>query len=284
MVDTSTVPMVEHTSTTHPLDLSIMDTSIMDTSTTKFDLTASTFRMEDTSTTKFDVTTSTTKFDLTLAMSSDSVAVEGKEELFLYGSLEYNTHLFDGSTIERMMENFHILLKSITTMEGQAISDIGILSEEERQQLLIEWNDTECEWWWSSVVASRLEEAEETSDFGYHYDGDGSSSCTTTVHQLFEEQVKKTPDSIAVVFEDEQVSYRELNIRSNQLAHYLSGLGVGPERLVAICLERSVEMIVCIIAVLKSGAAYVPIDPHYPLERQRIYLRAVLLIFWCAQS
>ena len=81
--------------------------------------------------------------------------------------------------------------------------------------------------------------------------------------------MKKTPDSIAVVFEDEQVSYRELNTRANQLAHYLSALGVAPERLVAICLERSVEMIVSILAVLKAGAAYVPIDPTYPIERQR---------------
>ena len=167
------------------------------------------------------------------------------------------------------MENFHILLKSITTMEGQAISDIGILSEEERQQLLIEWNDTECEWWPSSVVAPRLEEEEERSDFGAPPDdGAGAASCTT-VHQLFEEQVKKTPDSIAVVFEDEQVTYRELNTRANQLAHYLSALGVAPERLVAICLERSVEMIVSILAVLKAGAAYVPIDPNYPIERQK---------------
>ena len=79
--------------------------------------------------------------------------------------------------------------------------------------------------------------------------------------------MKKTPDSIAVVFEDEQVSYRELNTRANQLAHYLSALGVAPERLVAICLERSVEMIVSILAVLKAGAAYVPIDPTYPVER-----------------
>ena len=96
-----------------------------------------------------------------------------------------------------------------------------------------------------------------------------SSKCT--VHQLFEEQVKKTPDSIAVVFEDEQVTYRELNTRSNQLAHYLSALGVAPERLVAICLERSVEMIVSILAVLKAGAAYVPIDPNYPIERHDVF-------------
>ena len=167
---------------------------------------------------------------------------------------------------------------------SQAISDIVILSEEERQQLLIEWNDTECEWWpsssssWSSLSSSSVvvvtparleeeekEEEEERRDFGAPH---RAASCST-VHELFEEQVKKTPDSIAVVFEDEQVSYRELNTRANQLAHYLSALGVAPERLVAICLERSVEMIVSILAVLKAGAAYVPIDPTYPIERQR---------------
>src|SRR5690606_35768676 len=90
---------------------------------------------------------------------------------------------------------------------------------------------------------------------------------------LFEEQVKKTPDSIAVVFEDEQVTYRELNTRANQLAHYLSALGVAPERLVAICLERSVEMMVSILGVLKAGAAYVPIDPQYPIQRQQYILQ-----------
>ena len=184
----------------------------------------------------FCMENTTTKFDLTLFMSSSSVVVGGKEQLFVYGGLEYNSRLFHNNTIERMMENLETVLKSILTItsstnimtgEGQlqtiTISDIGVLSQEERQQLLMEWNDTECEWW--------SEEEEEELGGG----GVGWKKCT--VHQLFEEQVKKTPDSIAVVFEDEQVTYRELNTRANQLAHYLAALGVGPERLVAICLE-----------------------------------------------
>ena len=97
----------------------------------------------------------------------------------------------------------------------------------------------------SPIGEEEKEEEEERRDFGAPH---RAASCST-VHELFEEQVKKTPDSIAVVFEDEQVSYRELNTRANQLAHYLSALGVAPERLVAICLERSVEMIVSILAV-----------------------------------
>src|SRR5690606_12043109 len=119
------------------------------------------------------------------------------------------------------------------------------------QQLLIEWNDTEWEWWPKDGVIIPLEGEEE---FGT------TDPIPLTVHELFENQVKKTPDSIAVVFEDEQITYRELNVRANRLANYLVELGVGPEQRVAICLERSIEMMVSIMAVIKTGAAYVPID------------------------
>ena len=127
-----------------------------------------------------------------------------------------------------------------------------------------------------------LEEEEEFGDSIINYSSLPSSSSSSTssflftVHELFEEQVKKTPDSIAVVFEDEQISYRELNRRSNQLANYLSQLGVGPEKLVAISLERSVEMIVSIISVLKTGAAYVPIDINYSEQRKSFILQDAL--------
>ena len=87
------------------------------------------------------------------------------------------------------------------------------------------------------------------------------------VHQLFEEQVKRTPEAVAVVFEEQELTYRELNSRANQLAHYLKKLGVGPEVLVGICVERSLEMIVGLLGVLKAGGAYVPLDPGYPKER-----------------
>ena len=89
------------------------------------------------------------------------------------------------------------------------------------------------------------------------------------VHELFEEQVEKTPDAVAVVYEDATLSYGELNRRANQLAHYLRELGVGPDQRVAICMERSLEMVVGLLGVLKAGGAYVPLDPAYPVERLR---------------
>ena len=90
--------------------------------------------------------------------------------------------------------------------------------------------------------------------------------------ELFEEQVERTPEAVAVVFEEEQVSYRELNRRANQLAHYLRELGVGPEVLVGICVERSLEMVVGLLGILKAGGAYVPLDPSYPPERLRFMM------------
>src|ERR1700720_2535871 len=87
------------------------------------------------------------------------------------------------------------------------------------------------------------------------------------VHELFEEQGRRTPDAVAVVFENQQLTYGELNCRANQLGHYLQGLGVGPEVLVGICVERSIEMIVGLLGILKSGGAYLPFDPAYPPDR-----------------
>ena len=88
-----------------------------------------------------------------------------------------------------------------------------------------------------------------------------------SIHQLFEERVEKTPDAVAVIFEEQQLTYRELNTRANQLAHYLRELGVGPETLVGICMDRSLEMIIGLLGILKAGGAYVPLDPAYPKER-----------------
>jgi non-ribosomal peptide synthetase component F len=112
------------------------------------------------------------------------------------------------------------------------------LTDTERHKLLVEWNNTTREYL--------------------------QDKC---IHQLFEEQVERTPDAVALVFEGKQLTYRELNARANQLAHYLQGLGVGPEVLVGICVERSIEMIVGLLSVLKAGGAYIPLDPAYPLER-----------------
>ena len=113
-----------------------------------------------------------------------------------------------------------------------------MLSEAEKHQVLVEWNETKRDY--------------------------PKDKC---IHQLFEEQVKRTPEAVAVVFEDQQLTYRELNSQANQLAHYLKKLGVGPETLVGICVERSLEMIVGLLGILKAGGAYVPLDPGYPKER-----------------
>ncbi|MDB9391494.1 non-ribosomal peptide synthetase [Microcystis aeruginosa] len=151
---------------------------------------------------------------------------------------QYNTDLFEAATIERMVKHFVRLLNSIVLNPQQPIFQLLMLTEVEQQQLLFEWNNTQAD---------------------YPLD-----KC---IHQLFEEQVERTPDHIAVVFEDQQLNYRELNARANQLAHYLQKLGVGPDVLVGICVERSLEMIVGILGILKAGGGYLPIDPEYPTER-----------------
>ncbi|MCA2665784.1 MAG: amino acid adenylation domain-containing protein [Microcystis sp. M114S2] len=151
---------------------------------------------------------------------------------------QYNTDLFDAATIERMAKHFVRLLNSIVLNPQQPISQLLMLTEVEQQQLLFEWNNTQAD---------------------YPLD-----KC---IHQLFEEQVERTPDNIAVVFEDQQLNYRELNARANQLAHYLQNLGVGPDVLVGICVERSLEMMVGLLGILKAGGGYLPIDPEYPTER-----------------
>jgi len=118
-----------------------------------------------------------------------------------------------------------------------------LLTDAEQHQVLVEWNDT------------RLDYPKEV--------------C---IHELFETQVEQTPEAIAVVFEDEQLTYDELNCRANQLAHYLQKLGAGPEVLVGICLERSLEMIVGVLGILKTGGAYVPLDSTYPKDRLALML------------
>ncbi|NMG07610.1 non-ribosomal peptide synthetase [Brasilonema sp. UFV-L1] len=170
------------------------------------------------------------RFDLTLSITETS------EELV--GSWEYNTDLFDRSTIERMAAHFQNLCSAIVENPVATVGELPLLSEAERHQLLVEWNDT------ASVYPT--------------------DKC---IHQLFEEQVERTPDAVAVVFENQQLSYVQLNQRANQLAHHLLSLGVGPEVLVGVCVERSIEMVVGLLGILKAGGAYVPLDPNYPQER-----------------
>ena len=172
----------------------------------------------------------TTKFDLTLSVHEGGPGLRAA----------CNTALtcLTKPRLLGCLGHFKILLEGIVANPEQRISDLPILSEAEKHQLLVEWNETKRDY--------------------------PKDKC---VHQLFEEQVKRTPEAVAVVFEEQQLTYRELNSRANQLAHYLKKLGVGPEVLVGICVERSLEMIVGLLGVLKAGGAYVPLDPGYPKER-----------------
>ena len=156
----------------------------------------------------------------------------------LVGVWEYSTDLFEAATIERLRAHFQTLLEGIVADPQRRLSELPLLPEAEWQQVVVEWNATEAEY--------------------------PKEWC---IHQLFEAQVERAPEAVAVVFEDEWLTYRALNARANQLAHHLQGLGVGPEVLVGICLERSLEMVVGLFGVLKAGGAYVPLDPAYPEER-----------------
>ncbi|MEH1786466.1 MAG: amino acid adenylation domain-containing protein [Nostoc sp.] len=168
-------------------------------------------------------------------------ATESHGQLIL--ECQYNTNLFDADTIRRRIAEFETLLSGIVANPNQTIAKLPILPAVE-QQLLATWNNTQT---------------------AYPQD--------ICIHQLFEAQVERTPDAIAVVFEDEQISYRELNLRANQLAHYLQSLGVAPEVLVGLCVERSLEMVVGVLGILKAGGAYVPLDYAYPQERLAFMLQ-----------
>ncbi|WP_414753961.1 amino acid adenylation domain-containing protein [Anabaena sp. CCY 9910] len=172
----------------------------------------------------------TAKFDLALSMQ--------ETESGLLGEWEFNTDLFDATTISRMAGHFQTLLESIVANPQQRIAEVSLLSASEQHQLLVDWNNT-------------------TTDYP-------QGKC---IHQLFEEWVEQTPDAVAVVFENQQITYKELNHRANQLAHQLQTLGVKPDVLVGICVERSLEMIVGLLGILKAGGGYVPLDPNYPSDR-----------------
>jgi amino acid adenylation domain-containing protein len=155
----------------------------------------------------------------------------------LLGILRYNTDLFDATTMRRMASHFQTLLEAIVVNPRQQISSLPLLTATE-QHLLLEWNDTQVEY--------------------------PQDRC---IHQLFEQRVKITPNAIAVVFQEQQLTYQQLNARSNQLARYLQSLGVKPQVLVGICVDRSLDTIVGLLGILKAGGAYVPLDPAYPKER-----------------
>ena len=172
----------------------------------------------------------TAKFDLTLFVTPESDMMRC---LF-----EYNRDLFEAGTIARMAAHFRVLLKGVVERPDLPLSAHPLLGEAEEKRILLEWNDT--------------------------FADDPRDLC---IHHLFELQAARTPDAVSLVFENERLSYHELNARANRLARYLRRLGVGPEELVGLCMERSPEMIVAMLGILKAGGAYVPLDPSYPAER-----------------
>lgn len=170
------------------------------------------------------------KFDLSLVLA------EEKDGLLV--SFEYNTDLFDESTILRLVDHFEVLLQSVVADPEQKISALPLLTEPETRQLFTDWNRTEAKF--------------------------PADKC---MHQWFEELVSQNPDAIAVTFEDTELSYAELNQRANQLARHLRQFDLPHEGLVGICMDRSIEMVVSILGTLKAGGAFIPLDPVYPQER-----------------
>jgi amino acid adenylation domain-containing protein len=187
-------------------------------------------QLPDLNITSLPIETGTTKYDLTLILTETASG--------MMAELEYSSVLFDRSTMQRFIGHLLVLLEGIVSNPQARLSDLPILTAAEQHQLLVEWNDTQV---------------------SYPQD-----QC---IHQLFEQQVERTPDAIAVVFEGTKLTYRELNNRANQLAHYLQSLGVKPDSLVGISVNRSLEMVIGLLAILKAGGAYVPLDPSYPADR-----------------
>ena len=178
----------------------------------------------------------TAKFDLALDM--------GEARSSLHGAFEYSADLFERQTIERLAEYFGSVLEGIVADAQRRCGDMPLLSEAQRHQLLVEWNATQTEYPRQSTLAD-----------------------------LFAEQAARTPEAVAVVYEGQEIRYGELDRRANQLAHYLRALGVGPDVIVGVCLERSVELVIGLLGILKAGGAYLPLDPDYPPERLAFMLQ-----------
>jgi amino acid adenylation domain-containing protein len=179
--------------------------------------------------------TRTVHFDLVLTL---------KESGSAKGLLEYRSDLFDRVTIARLGRNWSRLLEACLADPARRLSEIPLLTPAEERQILEQWNDTRRPF-----------------------------PGTASIHELFEAQVRSAPASLAVVFEDESLTYAELNLRANRLAHRLRAVGVGPEVIVGICLDRSLDLMVAVLGVLKSGGAYLPLDPDYPEERLAFLLQ-----------
>ena len=170
------------------------------------------------------------KFDLALSLAAD--------ERGIYGVMEYATDLFEARTIQRMLGHLERVLDQVADDADVRISALDLLGDAERAQVVDEWNRVDAE-----------------------------HPADRCIHQVFEAQAAKTPDAVAVTFEDQSLTYAQLNARANRLAHHLQARGVGPEVRVGLFLERGLEMVVAILGTLKAGGAYVPLDPAYPAER-----------------
>ncbi|MEM7348515.1 MAG: AMP-binding protein, partial [Chloroflexota bacterium] len=202
--------------------------------------------LSDLSTQLIEVDNSTSKFDLTLFIR--------ESEQGLAGVIEYNTDLFEVGTITRLAGHFNTILESLGTGNlDQTINQIPLLTTTEQHQLFVEWNETQTSY----------------------------PTNTQCIHNLFEAQAKRTPNAIALTFEEHSLTYQDLDERSNQLAHYLRALDVGVGSVVGLSIEYSVELIVALLGILKSGGAYTPLDPRYPpgrLERMVADANASILL------
>ncbi|MBV9791335.1 MAG: amino acid adenylation domain-containing protein, partial [Chloroflexi bacterium] len=191
--------------------------------------------LRDLTLTSLEIDNGTAKFDIALDLTETA---DG-----LGGFIEYSTDLFETATIERMAEHFQTALESIVGNPEQRLGDVRIVPAAERQQIVHDWNATTVD---------------------YPQD--------VALHTLIEQQVARTPEATALVFEGQPLTYAALNARANQLAHHLRTLGVGPETRVAVCMERSLELVIALLGVLKAGGAYVPVDPSYPTDRIQFML------------
>jgi len=182
-----------------------------------------------------EVDIDTTKFDLTVHFNEQ----DGK----LIGLVAYNTALFSNERMQNLCKHFENLFEAVVSDPDKRISEFSLLTAFELRQLTLDWNQTEVD--------------------------DPDDRC---MHDLFEEQVERNPNAVAVIFEHEQLTYAQLDAKANQLAHYLRKIGIKPETVVGICIERSLEMIIGILGILKAGGVYLPIDPSYPEERKAFLL------------
>ena len=196
---------------------------------------AAEFRVPQLKVESLELESTTAKFDLTLSLTEMGSS--------LRGFIEYSSDLFDRPTMARMARHFMTLLRGIAAHPDEPLASLPLLTQAGRRRLLVEWNST-----------------------------DSRYPRQLCIHQLFEAQAQRSPRAVAVEWEGRRLTYAELNGRANQLARFLQKLGIGPEQLVGVCLERSLEMVIALLAVLKAGAAYLPLDPKYPRERMAFML------------